>query len=323
MNEQFGLVSAWVLDGDGAGHELDWEGIRAHRPEDGPLWIHVNRTMPQAQEWLAEEAGLDEVVVEALLDNETRPRCTTIGKGLLINLRGIDRNLGADPDDMSSLRLWVEPDRAITARRVPVTAIARLSDDLRKGMGPSTISELVVTVAENIADDIEPEVLGLHDTVDDIEERVLTNRESGCMEQLGEVRQRVNSLRRYVTPQRQAMDRLANLQLPWLDDGDRTMLHEVAEQTGRFVEDLESIRERALVVTDLLEHRLGLKLNRVMYLLSVIATLFLPLTFLASLMGMNVGGIPGQGSLGFAATSAIMGVLLLAMLVLFRRLRWI
>ena len=297
--------------------------MREHRPEDGLLWLHLNRTMTQAHTWLAMEADLDEVVAEALLDNETRPRCTTIGSGVLVNLRGIDRNPGADPDDLASLRLWIEPRRVISARRVPITAVSRIFDDLRKGKGPCDLGELVIAVAEHVADDIEPEVLRLGETVDEIEESALSHRAQGSMERLGALRQRVNSLRRYMVPQRHAMDRLSGLKLDWLEDGDRNELHEVAEQTARFVEDLESVRDRALVVTDLLEHRLGLRLNRVMYMLSVIATLFLPLTFLASLMGMNVGGIPGQGNWGFVAVSTVMGVILAGLVVLFKRLRWI
>jgi zinc transporter len=323
MSEQFGLIAAWVLDGKGGGRELDWAGLRAYRPEDGPLWLHLNRTMTQAQTWLAMEAGLDEVVAEALLDNETRPRCATIGSGVLINLRGIDRNPGADPDDLASLRIWVENGRAISARRVPITAVSRLFDQLAKGKGPCNLGEFVVAVAEHIADDIEPDVLKLGEAVDEIEEKALTHRDEGCMERLGEVRQRVNGLRRYMVPQRQALDRLTALKFDWLGDAERRLLHEVTEQTARFVEDLDSVRDRALVVTDLLEHRLGLKLNRVMYMLSVIATLFLPLTFLASLMGMNVGGIPGQGAWGFVAVSAVMGLVLTALVFLFKRLRWI
>jgi zinc transporter len=279
--------------------------------------------MPEAHAWLARESGLDDVVIEALLDNETRPRCATIGGGVLINLRGMDRNPGADPDDMASLRLWIEPGRVISARRVPVTAVYRLFAELRKGAGPCDFGEFVATVAEHIADDIEPEVQRLDEIVDNLEEEALSHRDSGAMERIGQVRQRVNNLRRYMVPQRHAMDRLVGLKLDWIDDSDRTELHEVAEHTARFVEDLESVRDRALVVTDLVEHRLGLKLNRVMYMLSVIATLFLPLTFLASLMGMNVGGIPGQGTWGFVAVSTVMGLILAIMVVLFRRLRWI
>ncbi len=70
-------------------------------------------------------------------------------------------------------------------------------------------------------------------------------------------------------------------------------LREVGDHLIRHVEDLDAVRERAAVVQEELGARLGDQLNRRMYLLSMIAAVFLPLGFLTGLLGINVAGIPG------------------------------
>jgi zinc transporter len=88
-----GLLFAYVLDGQGGGRELDWEGIRAWSPEDGVLWVHLDRTGEQARAWVSDETGIDKATTETLLmPAATRPRVQRIGDGLLVVLRGLNFN---------------------------------------------------------------------------------------------------------------------------------------------------------------------------------------------------------------------------------------
>ena len=68
------LICAYVFDGNGGGRLLDWSGVRAHRPEDGWLWVHLQRDAPGSRAWLEQDSGLDEVLCDALLSSESRPR---------------------------------------------------------------------------------------------------------------------------------------------------------------------------------------------------------------------------------------------------------
>jgi len=61
MSER-GLICAWVLDGSGGGRALDWDGVRAWKPEDAPMWIHLDYAQGDSQEWLAGEAALPPVI---------------------------------------------------------------------------------------------------------------------------------------------------------------------------------------------------------------------------------------------------------------------
>ena len=79
---------------------------------DGFLWAHIHWEDPQGLSWLRDRSGLQSDIIEALLAPDTRPRCTVFntenGNGAFINLRGVNLNAGASPEDMISIRIWAE-----------------------------------------------------------------------------------------------------------------------------------------------------------------------------------------------------------------------
>jgi zinc transporter len=109
-----------------------------------------------------------------------------------------------------------------------------------------------------------------------------------------------------------------------LDTAQRSRMREVADRTMRHVEDLDAVRDRTAVLQDELTTQMSEQMNRTMYLLTVVATVMLPLGFVTGLLGVNVGGIPGADTpWAFAALCAILAVLVAVEVVLLRRLRWV
>ena len=91
----------------------------------------------------------------------------------------------------------------------------------------------------------------------------------------------------------------------------------------RYVEDLDAVRERCQIVRDELANVLSDRLNKNMYILSVIASIFLPLTFLTGLFGINVSGIPGAyNNNAFVIITGAMVALTLIQVVIFKKLKW-
>ncbi len=137
----------------------------------------------------------------------------------------------------------------------------------------------------------------LDDRVDELEDEVLGGESYELRAKIGSLRRETISLRRYLAPQRDAVARLQNERVPWLDEVTRVHLREIADRTTRYVEDLDSARDRAAVTQDELNSRLSERMNKTMYVLSIVAGIFLPLGLLTGLLGINVGGIPGHGEL--------------------------
>jgi zinc transporter len=134
---------------------------------------------------------------------------------------------------------------------------------------------------------------GLEDQADDLEARVDEGRLKETNTALADLRRTFIGLRRYLVPQQDALLRLAGCKVSWLAEDDRNWLREVADQTTRYLEALEAARDRAMVTQEELLQRLSEKTDKRMYLLSVVAAVFLPLGLITGLLGVNVGGIPG------------------------------
>ncbi len=114
------------------------------------------------------------------------------------------------------------------------------------------------------------------------------------------------------------------LSRPSFDVARRGRLREVSDRTMPHVEDLDAVRDRTAVLQDELTTQMSEQMNRTMYLLTVVATVMLPLGFVTGLLGVNVAGIPGANSpWAFGALCAILVLLVAFEVVILRRLRWI
>ena len=264
------------------------------------------------------------MVAEALLTAETRPRVSVVGDGLLISLRGVNLNPGADPEDMVAVRIWVDEHRAITSLRRSMLSLDDLASDLAGGHGPDDGPGFLVAVCGGIVDRIEPVVEDAEDQIAGLEERLVAGDIRDLRRDLAELRRQVIALRRYLAPQREAVNRLDGERLSWLGDGHRLELREIGDQLIRQIEDLDVVRERAALTIEELASHLSEQLNHRLYVLSVAAAIFLPLSFVTGLLGVNVGGIPGSGSRwAFYVVVLFILVVLAGQLWYLRRRRWL
>ncbi len=142
-----GLILAYILDGTGGGKQVSWEDINSWQPEQGLLWVHLDYSVPGVQKWLAEKSGLDEVISDALTEEDSRPRCTPFHEGLLLGLRGVNSNPGADPEDMVGVRIWFEKNRIISTRQRKLLSMSDIQTAIEQGNGPESLGDFLVQVA--------------------------------------------------------------------------------------------------------------------------------------------------------------------------------
>jgi zinc transporter len=319
-----GLLHAYILDGKGGAKKLSWENVNRWVPENGVLWLHLDYTAQEAVSWLKENSQLDELVVNALLSEETRPRCDPVGKGLLISLRGINHDPDSEDEDMVSLRLYVDSTRMITTRQRVVRSTNDMAARLENGTGPIDSGDLVTTLAERLIVRMSQVVSDLEENVDTLEEELLENAELSLRGQLMLLRRKAILLRRYLGPQRVALQRLHTDRIEWFSHDHRMQLRETVDQLTRYVEELDSVRERTAVAYEELTSRLTDQLNSRMYLLSIITGVFLPLSFFTGLLGINVGGMPlASSEWGFAIVVGLLTLTAIIELIFFRRQHWL
>ena len=319
-----GLVHAILLDGNGGGRLLSWDELRAWKASMGTLWLHFDYTVDSARDWVRNDSGLDSLIAEALLTEETRPRTTSIGDGLLIALRGVNLNPGSEPDDMVSVRLWAEKERVISTRKRKIMSVEDLIQKLKLGKGPTDSAGIVVGLASALVWHMSDTVDMYEDEISILEDRILTDSNEGIRFDLATLRRQTISLRRHLTPTREAMARLISENVSWVDNSDRMELREVSDRLIRHIEDIDEVRERAAVTHEELISRVSEQLNKRMYVLSVVAAIFLPLGFFTGLLGINVGGIPGaENPFAFLVFILLIVVIVILQIALFKWKNWL
>lgn len=326
-NAQRGLVHALVLDGKGGARfiartELDGLQLQPHES----VWLHWDRSHPQTQTWLRSSSGLSEFSCDLLLEENTRPRLVPLPDAeLLLFLRGVNLNPGAEPEDMVSVRIFAAAQQVISLRLRPLRATDELIEHLNKGKGPKTASELILYLAQHLTDKVQTLVGEVTELVDEEEEKIdADERYASDHGDMLHIRRRAAGLRRFLAPQREVYAQLTRNKVHWFVDDDANYWNELNNSLTRYLEELELTRERVGLILESEDRRLSERMNRVMYRFGIITGIFLPMSFLTGLLGVNVGGLPGSANPhGFLIACSIMGAVGVGQWWLFRRLRWV
>lgn len=322
MNNQ-GLVHGFLFDGKGQGNPISLDEASHWTPKQGTLWIHLDYTDANARDWITEHSSLEPVVVDALLVEESRPRTALVKSGLLLALRGVNMAPGSNPEDMVAIRIWTDGQRIISTRKRRLLSVSDIADALEDGCGPANTSEFLVMLTDRLMARMQNTITDTEDEVADIEEQVIKADNYALRNRIALLRREIIALRRYLAPQREAMNQLQTDRINWLSQNDRHRLQEVTDQLIRYIEELDAVRDRAAVAQEELTNHLNEQMNNRMYVLSLVAGVFLPLGFLTGLLGINVGGIPGsENTEAFWIFCVILTTLVGLQLWIFKRKHW-
>lgn len=312
---------SYALDGQGGAEHVDAHSMTS---EDTRLiWVHLNARHPETKTFLRDNAGLDPLLIKPLVAEETRPRMEELVYGTMIILRGINFNPGPDPEDLVSIRIWISGNRIITLGRRKSAAIAEMDARIQQHRAPRSVGEFVATLCNALNESVEPAITELEEEIDTLEEASINAPETGLRANLSTVRKQATLFRRHLSPQRDVINGLRITDQNWLSASDKWIIQESYDRVTRFIEELDATRERAQILQDELYSAQSSKLNGNLYILSVITVIFMPLTFITGLLGMNVDGIPGaHHPHAFAAVCGIALVIGAVQLLIFRRLKW-
>jgi zinc transporter len=317
-----GLLHALLFDASGGARPLDWNGVAAWSPNDGVLWINLDYTQDDARAWI--EQAIDPLVRDALLDPDPRPRAVAHGEDLLLIVRGINLNEGFSPEDMLSVRAFVEPRRIVTLRHRVSRSLKTLQSDLDARRGPKNAADFTVTLVERIVEHVVTRVDELGDAVAATEDKLLSEHKSDLRGTLADLRRRAIAMRRFLAPQREALGKLAAIALPWIDPEHRARIGEVADRMTRTVEELDAARDRAAVTQEELSSRSAEATNKRLYVLSLITAVFLPLGFVCALFSVGIGGVPLKNNdWAFWGLVAAFAIFVAVQLYLFKKRGWL
>ncbi|MBN8198525.1 CorA family divalent cation transporter [Thalassospira povalilytica] len=324
------LINAFQINQDGSAKPIEWSTLQDGLPapsETSYVWVHLDWMGEGVRNWLINIAGIDPTIADTLATRGTRPGVFFYDPGYSLNLRGVNLNAENDPADMISVRFWVTSNMVITLRNQSLKAFDDIRSAIAQNCAPRSIDDFVLTVAERLIHRLENVVRGIEEDVETIEEDQETVAEGKTLalrRRGSDIRNSVSRLRRHLAPQRDALSNYVEQKPAWSDKRFKRRGRALTDKTIRLIEEFDSLRERIQIVNENLMAIETEQMNRTMYWLTVIAGLFLPISFVTGLLGINVGGIPAADNpYGFVTVAVILTAITAFEIWLFKKMRLI
>ena len=292
-----GIRFACLLNGSGGCTELTEGRAWDWRHGDGLLWIHLEREDPDCRRWLMQMSGLDSMIVDALLAEESRPRIEVYDDSMMVVLRGVNHIEREEPEDLVPVHLWIDKDRVISVRDKGqvLWALRDIRESLASGHGPHSAGALFAQIVEKLVRDLEPLIDEIEEEIDQLDETMAETPRAEVRKTLSTIRRHSTKLRRWIAPQREAMYRLHHEEMSWLGARESVRLREVTDRMLRYIESLDSARDRATILHDDLTSLISEQIGRNSYRLTAVAAVLLPPTLITGIFGQNLGGLWGGG----------------------------
>jgi magnesium transporter len=287
----------------------------------------MNPSEEEGHQLLSGVFHFHELAVEDAVSALQFPKVESYGDYLYVILHRIDFAAPEHCFQTYDVDFFLGPNYLVTIHTGDSRSIEQISaicsrNSMALGEGPAALMHRIV---DAMIDAYRPELEELSERLDELEERVFDASATNLAKDILNFKKDVASLRRVVQPQRDVVGRLARREFPQIDEQIAYRFRDVHDHLVRFADESMFFQDR---ITSLLDANLAIvsnQLNSIMKILTIIATVFMPLTFVTGLYGMNVD-LPHFGLGGvtmFWALMIVMMAIVGAMLFYFRRRGWL
>jgi zinc transporter len=260
----------------------------------GDTWIDIDVAHGEGQQWLSNQSGLDEQIISRLLEPAPANYWRRLGQGVHLHVKASVPGSGTSTIAPVDLGFWLEPGRIITVRQGPVHALERAAEACATGAGPGSSWELIVFVLSEGLSLVEQTLSDLAATIDQLEDEALSAGGDPPTRRVAELQKRLIYARRLRAPLLNIVSFISAQPDSILDRGLRDQFEEIANVLAQHHELLSLTIDRAGALQVQIRYQIADSMNAATYRFTWVATVFLPLSFLTGLLGINVAGIPGD-----------------------------
>lgn len=306
------------------------EEINAYVRDYPVVWVNVDGLGDAALlRKLGEIFGFHALALEDVLNTRHRPKAEAYDESIFVVTRMVSVRNGAL--DLEQVSLFFGDRFVVSFQERPGDCLEPVRERIRKGgtrirfMGADYLAYALI---DAIVDAYFPVLEHYSEELNDAEDSVIADPENHTVERIHALKRDFQVLRHGIWPFREALRDLSG-EMPFIRDETRLFLRDCHDHVIQIVDILETFRERAAGLTDLYLSSLSNKMNEVMKVLTVIATIFIPLSFIAGVYGMNFDpdasplNMPELNwYLGYPFALGLMFLVAVGLLYFFRRRGW-
>lgn len=271
--------------------------------------------------------GIHPLVLEDIVHTGQRPKLEDHGDYIYIVLKMLLNTNGAEAVDAEQVSLILGPNFVISFQEREGDVFEAIRERIKKGKGrlrKAGSDYLAYALIDAIVDNYFVVLETVGERIESIEEDVLTTVDPSTLKEIQDMKREMIMLRKSVWPLREAISSMERTESPLIGDGVRPYLRDVYDHTIQVIETVETFRDTISGTLDIYLSTVSNRMNEVMKVLTIIATIFIPLTFIAGVYGMNFKFMPElEWEWGYLVVWIGMILLAGAMLWGFRRKKWL
>jgi magnesium transporter len=298
-------------------------------PEGGVLWVDVSGlSEPAAIQAIGDRFGIHSLALEDVMNIPQRPKVEWYADRLLVILREIRY-----PEPIEQMSFFLADRVLVSFQERPGDAFEPVRERLRQGKGrirSEGADFLLYSLCDAVLDAFFPTLEKLGDAVEEMEERVLLSPLPETFIAIRRLKRELLAVRHAVWPARDALNQLLIEEHALIRPGTKVFLRDCYDHTIQLMDMVETFREMASGLVDEYMSAVSNRMNETMKVLTVMATIFIPLTFIAGIYGMNFDTKASPYNMpelawayGYPALLLLMAAVAGGMLYYFRRKRWI
>jgi magnesium transporter len=286
-----------VLQDDDGLHRLEDEAsiAAAFHAGRGLLWLHYIHTDEPDTLFLERELGLHPLAVEDCLNTRyQRPKIDDYGEYLFLTLHGVDYARTSQTVSTGELDLFIGPSWVITSTQDSVSSVLEIAGNLDRFPRPMQrgASMLAHAIVDALVDSVLPAVDRMHEVTDAIEEDALTRPDRETLGHIQRLKHSAQRLHRVTVPQRDLIFRISRGDYALLADSAALFFRDVYDHLVRIEDLVSALRERADNALTTYLSSVNIRQNETMRIVSIVAAIFLPLTLITGIYGMNFEHMP-------------------------------
>jgi magnesium transporter len=306
----------------------DADDLARLRGAEGLVWLDVNGIHDvELIGRIGEVFGLHPLLLEDVVNAHQRPKFEAHGELLFLVLKMLLLNGETRGVEMEQVSVVIGAGFVLTFQereRDTYDPVRRRLADPATQIRQHGSDFLAYALVDTIVDNYFAVLEATGDRIEELEDRLVASPDQETLREVYGVKRRLVELRRVVWPLRDALAGVARGDTPLIHASTLPYLRDVQDHTLRVIDTLETYRDMTATLVEMYMSGASHRLNEVMRVLTVIATIFIPLTFLVGVYGMNFDVLPElHWPWAYPALWGVMAVIAGGMLVFFRRRRWL
>ena len=296
-------------------------------PDKGKVWLELRGLhQPELLEKAGEQLNIPALILEDILNTEQRPKFDDFEEGLFFTMKALTLN-GSDKIETEQISFILTADLLLSVNESDSPLFNPVHERLNKSKGKIRsrgLDYLLYALIDVVVDNYYTITEKIGDELDTLEEQIVKNPEPELMDRNHLIKKNIMVARKAVIPLREALSQLEHSESELIDDTTISFIRDVYDHVLQLYETIESYREASTELKDAYLSAISFRMNQVMKVLTIIATIFIPLSFIVGIYGMNFDFMPElHWKYGYFMVWGVIVTVVAGMIYYFIRKKWV